>query len=197
MLTRPIATVEPETITERPACCIVSTIASSVVSPCAHLLPEPEDHQQRVVDRDTEPDERDEELDDDRDVGDVGQGPDAEERRQDRGHGGDQRHQDRRQRPEDEEQDDERADGTEQRLGEHARAVRAALGIEDRVDAGEVGGHPEGVEAAIAFRVSSIGTADVKLETPAGWISATLSCGRRRRESGPCRRTTSSRGIPC
>ena len=35
MLTRPIATVEPETITERPACCIVSTIASSVERPLA------------------------------------------------------------------------------------------------------------------------------------------------------------------
>ena len=34
MLTRPIATVEPETITERPACFIVSTSASSTVSPC-------------------------------------------------------------------------------------------------------------------------------------------------------------------
>ena len=35
MLTRPIATVEPETITDLPACCIVSTIASSVVRPWA------------------------------------------------------------------------------------------------------------------------------------------------------------------
>ena len=35
MLTRPIATVVPETITDRPACCIVSTIASSTVKPFA------------------------------------------------------------------------------------------------------------------------------------------------------------------
>ena len=34
MLSRPTATVEPETITERPACCIVATIASSVEFPC-------------------------------------------------------------------------------------------------------------------------------------------------------------------
>ena len=33
MLSRPIATVEPETITDRPACAIVCAIASSVVSP--------------------------------------------------------------------------------------------------------------------------------------------------------------------
>ena len=84
MLSRPIATVEPETITERPACVIVSTSASSVVSPCRELLAEAEDHQQRVVDRDAEPDERDEELDDDRDVGHVRQRVDAAERRQDR-----------------------------------------------------------------------------------------------------------------
>ena len=36
MLRRPIATVVPETITERPACCIVSTIASSTSRPCAN-----------------------------------------------------------------------------------------------------------------------------------------------------------------
>ena len=41
----------------------------------AQLVAEAEDHQQRVVDRDAEADERDQELDDDRDVGDVGQAP--------------------------------------------------------------------------------------------------------------------------
>ena len=35
MLTRPIATVVPETITDLPACCIVSTMASSTVRPFA------------------------------------------------------------------------------------------------------------------------------------------------------------------
>ena len=77
MLSRPIATVEPETITDRPACVIVSTSASSRRLAVRELLAEAEDHQQRVVDRDAEPDERDEELDDDRDVGDVRQRPDA------------------------------------------------------------------------------------------------------------------------
>ena len=65
---RPIATVEPETITERPACVIVSTSAVSTSSALAQLVAEAEDHQQRVVDRDAEADERDQELDDDRDV---------------------------------------------------------------------------------------------------------------------------------
>ena len=77
MLSRPIATVEPETTTERPACVIVSTSARLDVPAVVELLAEAEDHQQRVVDRDAEPDERDEELDDDRDVGDVGERPDA------------------------------------------------------------------------------------------------------------------------
>ena len=36
MLSRPIATVEPETITDRPACVIVSTSASSVDSRCVN-----------------------------------------------------------------------------------------------------------------------------------------------------------------
>ena len=104
MLSRPMATVEPETITDRPACVIVSTIASR--RPCrGELLAEAEDHQQRVVDRHAEPDERDQELDDDRDVGDVGQRPDERERGQDRARRDQQRHRDRGQRAEDEEQD--------------------------------------------------------------------------------------------
>ena len=56
MLSRPIATVEPETTTERPAWVIVSTSALLDVSAVVELLAEAEDHQQRVVDRDAEPD---------------------------------------------------------------------------------------------------------------------------------------------
>ena len=48
------------------------------------LVAEAEDHQQRVVDRDAEADERDQELHDDRDVRDVGQDPDERERVEDR-----------------------------------------------------------------------------------------------------------------
>ena len=59
----------------------------------AQLVAEAEDHQQRVVDRDAEADERDEELDDDRDVRDVGQRPDERERVEDRGDRDGDRHQ--------------------------------------------------------------------------------------------------------
>ena len=65
---RPMATVEPETITERPAWVIVCDERRLDVVAFAQLVAEAEDHQQRVVDRDAEPDERDQELDDDRDV---------------------------------------------------------------------------------------------------------------------------------
>ena len=87
----------------------------------AQLVPEAEDHQQRVVDRHPEPDQRDQELDDDRDVRDVGQDPDERERVQDRGDRDHERHRDRGQRAEDEQQDHERAEAADQRLGEHAR----------------------------------------------------------------------------
>ena len=53
----------------------------------AQLVAEPEDHQQGVVDRQPEADERDEELHDDRDVGDVGQPPHQREGVEDRGDG--------------------------------------------------------------------------------------------------------------
>ena len=84
------------------------------VSPVVELLAEPEDHQQRVVDRDSEPDERDEELDDDRDVRDVGERPDRAEGRDDRDRGRDQRHADRGERSEDEQQHEQRADASDQ-----------------------------------------------------------------------------------
>ena len=76
------------------------------VVPLAELVAEAEDHQQRVVDRDAEADQRDQELHDDRDVGDVGQRPDEREGVEDRRDRDDERHQHCGQRPEDEEQDD-------------------------------------------------------------------------------------------
>ena len=60
------------------------------------LLAPADDDEQRVVDRDAEPDQRDEELDDHRDVGDGGERPDQQERRRD----GDERHQQRHDRHE-------------------------------------------------------------------------------------------------
>jgi hypothetical protein len=72
------------------------------------LFPPPHDDKQRVIDRDAETDQGDEELDDHRDVGDARQRPDEKEGRRDR----DERHQQRHEgheRPEDEGEDDQGA----------------------------------------------------------------------------------------
>jgi hypothetical protein len=90
------------------------------------LLAPAVDDEQRVVDGHTQPDEGDEELHDEADVGDVGRREHAQERRQDR-HGGDDQGHEGEERREDEDQDDERAGGAEQRLREHARRLRALL----------------------------------------------------------------------
>ena len=110
----------------------------------AQLVAEAEDHQQRVVDRDAEADERDQELHDDRDVRDVGQRPDERERVEDRRDSDDERHQDRGQRPEDEEEDDQRAEAADQRLQEDARAsvLAVAVRLVERVATGHVDGDP-------------------------------------------------------
>ena len=110
------------------------------VSPLAQLVAEAEDHEQRVVDRDTEADERDQELHDDRHVRDVGEEPDEREGVENRGHGDRDRQQDRGQRSEDEEEDHERAEPADERLDEEARATRVAVlvRLHDRVVAGDV-----------------------------------------------------------
>ena len=56
----PIATARPEKTTARPALAIVRTIAASVESSSRELLAEAADDQQRVVDREPEPDQLDE-----------------------------------------------------------------------------------------------------------------------------------------
>ena len=89
----------------------------------AQLVAEAEDHQQGVVDRDPEPDERDQELDDDRDAGDVGEGPDERERVQDRRRRDDERDQHGRKRSEDEQQDHQCAEAADQGLHEDAGAA--------------------------------------------------------------------------
>ena len=115
--------------------------------------------EQRVVDRDAEADERDEELDDDRDVREVRQ-----PRRRSRNvvridviattigiaTAGE--------RAEDEDQHDERAGAAEESLGEDARAPVGALRLEDRVAAGEVHRRrPAASPRFSAARTSSIG----------------------------------------
>ena len=65
-----IATVRPENATVRPAVAIVVRSAASVSLPDADLLAEPADDEQRVVDRQPEPEHRDDVDREDRDVGD-------------------------------------------------------------------------------------------------------------------------------
>ena len=86
--------------------------------------------QQRVVDRDAESDERDQVLDRDRDIGDVRQRPDQQERRRDRNSRHQQRHEGR-QRAEHEGEHDQRTRTRDQHLGEgaHARVAVAAGGV--------------------------------------------------------------------
>ena len=80
---------------------------------------------QRVVDRDAEPDQRDQELHDRRDVGDLREPVDGQERGHDRRDRHQQRHE-REQRAEHEGEHEQRAEAADQRLEEHARAVAAA-----------------------------------------------------------------------
>ena len=109
-----------------------------VVEAVGRLLAPAHDDQQRVVDRDAEADQRDQELDDRRHAGDRGDPPHDQER----GHDRDDRHQDRderQQRPEHEREHDQRAEAAEQRLEEHAGPVAlAALLGRQRVEPGHV-----------------------------------------------------------
>jgi hypothetical protein len=108
----------------------------------AQLVAEAEDHQQGVVDRDAETDERDQELDDDRDLGDVGQRPHESERVEDRGDGDGDRHQHRGQRPEHEQQDHERPEPADHRFQQYARAAARSVRrcLLERVVTGHVDG---------------------------------------------------------
>ena len=76
------------------------------VGPLPFLTPA-DDYEKCVVDRDAQPDQRDEELDDHRHVGDARDRPDQQERRRDRDNRHQQRHE-RHERTEDEDQDEER-----------------------------------------------------------------------------------------
>ena len=81
--------------------------------------------EERVVDRDPEPDQRDDELRGDRDVGDLGEGPDQQEGGRDGDHRHEQGHE-RHERREDECEDDERAGARHEDFHENADA-RAGL----------------------------------------------------------------------
>ena len=91
------------------------------------LLAPPGHDQQRVVDGDPEPDQGDEELDDEVDVGEVADGEHTQERGHDRD-GRDHQRDEGHEGGEDEEQDDQGAEGAQQRLAQHAGWL-ATLGV--------------------------------------------------------------------
>ena len=93
------------------------------------LLAPARDDEQRVVDRDAEADERDEELHDRGDVADVRQPEHDQQRGQDRERGHQER-QEREQRREHEGEHGQRAERAEERLREHAGPVGRAAGRE-------------------------------------------------------------------
>ncbi len=129
----------------------------------SQLVTEPEDHQQRVVDRDAEADQCDQELHDDRHVRDVGQRPDKREGVENRGDRDRDRHQHGRQRAEDEEENHQRAEAADQSFGEHARPVAPAGGGLDWVASGQVHGHA-GRDRCLqrgARRLDEVDTAEV------------------------------------
>ena len=86
------------------------------------LLTPADDDEKRIVDRDAEPDERDEKLDDHRDVGDARDWPDQQEGGRDRDECHQQRH-DRHEGAEDEDQDEERAQRCQQSSDQNAGAA--------------------------------------------------------------------------
>ncbi len=90
------------------------------------LLPPAIDHQQGVVDRDPEPDQRDQELHDRIDVGDRRDPADHEEGRQDRDRRDDQREHCQR-RPEDVQQHRQCPNATDQGLDQHTSAALVDL----------------------------------------------------------------------
>ena len=138
------------------------------VTAVMELLPEAEEHQQRVVDRHAQADEGDQELHDDGHVGDVGERPDEAERGQDRHPRCDQRQRDGRERPEHEQEDEQSADAADQDLDREARAARAADVLLERVAPGEVDGHRGGASSLIAVRTFLMCTFELKPGVPGG-----------------------------
>ena len=100
------------------------------------LLAPAGDDQQRVVDRDAETDQRDQELDHERYVGERGQAEDEKECRQDR-HRRDQQRHESQERGEDEGQHDEGAKRADQGLDEDAGAAAVTASRRELVVAGD------------------------------------------------------------
>ena len=107
-----------------------------VVAAVRALLAPPVDDEQRVVDRDAEADQRDEELHDEADVDHVGAEQHDRERREDRHRGDEQRHE-REERGEQEQQHGQRAEPAEQGLDEQARRLGVVGALGQQVVAGD------------------------------------------------------------
>ena len=164
-----IATVVPLTTTAEPACVIAFRTATSLLPPPPMLLAPAHHDQERIVDRDPESGQRDEELHGDRDLGDLGERPDEQERGRDGDHRHQQRH-DRHERREDERQDDERAGARHQDLHEDADARAGVLALvrgAKRLEAG----HPDRRPAdggPVERRLRLLGLLLAGLEPPRG-----------------------------
>ena len=125
---RAIATVVPLTTTDARVRHRVPNGGLVAAYPPLMLLAPAHHDQERIVDCDPESGQRDEELHGDRDLGDLGERPDEQER----GRDGDQCHRaehDRHERREDEGQDDERAGARHQDLHEDADAGAGVLAL--------------------------------------------------------------------
>ena len=107
-----------------------------VVAAVRAFLPPPVDDEQRVVDRDAEADQRDQELHDEADVHHVGAQQHDRERREDR-HERDQQRHEREEGGEEEQQDGQRAEPAEERVDEQARCLRVVAALCQQVVAGD------------------------------------------------------------
>src|SRR5581483_4255456 len=105
--------------------------------PMRALLAPADDDEQRVVDRDAEPDERDQEADDAGDRHEAREAPDEQEARHDRAEPDDERHEGE-QRGEHEGEHEQRANPAQHSLGEDAEAALLAARRVERVEAAYV-----------------------------------------------------------
>ena len=130
--------MSPENVTARPEVDIAMASASSRAAAARELLAEAARHEQRVVDRDAESDERDDVLRVDRDAGDLREQEHAGDAAHDREQSGAERDQRRDDRAEHEEQEDQR-----ERQRDDLRALEIGEehlveAVVDREDAGRL-----------------------------------------------------------
>ena len=117
-----MATVMPESTTERPAVSTALTTAVVVVRAPGSFLSPAGDQQQRVVDGDAKADQRDQELDDERNLGQVGKAEHDQQGGED-GNGRYHQRDEGEEGGEHERQHQQRSGGADERLGEDPRPV--------------------------------------------------------------------------